>query len=105
MTRNIQMVPLPLQAERLIELASEGGIEVYVRWCGLGNEVLFTMWAGKVPTFAGLAAITEIAERFTKDAEFREAVEMHSVAAGSAVQAVDKPAWAFRPVEPSENAQ
>lgn len=101
----VKLFPEPDRAERLIDAAADGGIEVSVHFCRVaGPSLLFGLSGSTPPTEAAMTALLEMAARFKANADFRGAVEHYCVQLGAAVQAVHEPAWTFRPLTPAETA-
>ena len=105
MSNVIEIYPEPDRAERLIDAAAEGGIEISVHFCRIaGTSLLFALTAGPPPTTAAMAALVEMTTRFKANAAFREAVESYCFQLGAAVHAVHEPAWTVRTLTPEETA-
>ncbi|KQP82884.1 hypothetical protein [Methylobacterium sp. Leaf117] len=97
--------PEPERAERLIDAAADGGIEISVHFCKIaGTSLLFGLAAGTAPTEGAILALLEMMTRFNANAVFRETVESYCVSLGAAVHAVHEPAWTFRDLTREETA-
>lgn len=105
MSEVVKLFPEPERAERLIDAAADGGIEVSVNFCRIsGPSLLFGLNGSTPPTEAAMAALLEMSARFKANSGFRSAVESYCVQLGAAVQAVHEPAWEFRALTPEETA-